>query len=111
MFRRALGRAVGGGLPGAVAGIAQVLSMMWVVSDAFVAVFVRSIFFFFFFFFFFLFFFDLGSCAHLRWFYFARSCAKIISTYPPKRTAHRDKLSISIRIVVHTDARHPLWNG
>jgi hypothetical protein len=32
IFRRAFSRAVGGGLPGAIAGIVQVLSMMWVVS-------------------------------------------------------------------------------
>ncbi|KAL3768910.1 hypothetical protein ACHAW5_008825 [Stephanodiscus triporus] len=30
VFRKALDRAVGGGLPGAIAGIVQVLSMMWV---------------------------------------------------------------------------------
>ena len=32
IFWRAFSRAVGGGLPGAIAGIVQVLSMMWVVS-------------------------------------------------------------------------------
>ncbi len=103
MFRRALRRAVGGGLPGAVAGIVQVLSMMWVVSATPLLPFIVSS--------------SLSSSSSL-FFTLMRILTMHVGSIsprsfadPPNKTAHRDKLSISIRIVFHTGARRPLRNG